>query len=264
MAGRGGVTYDISTGIQTWDGVVPTQCQPDPSILRLSADLAWVPAREPIHADIDARMTDGIGPGMSFANAVLTKDPNSGPIGLVPCAVGGTAINQWQKGEFLYEQLVKRAQMAQQSGGVYRAMLWYQGEADTLSQEDAQLYEGRLKTFFNDLRSDLQTPTLPIFQLALASGEGPYIEEVREGQLNINLQNVKCVDAKGLPLEPDRLHLTTQAQVRLGEMLADVYLGFMPTSSTTNNAPPTSFSTSVPRVLIIAQIFRCLWMFLTF
>ncbi|KAE8674726.1 putative carbohydrate esterase [Hibiscus syriacus] len=263
MAGRGGVTYDISTGTWKWDGVVPTQCQPNPSIFRLSADLAWVPAREPIHADIDARMTDGIGPGMSFANAVLTKDFNFGPIGLVPCAVGGTSINQWQKGELLYEQLVKRAQMAQQSG-VYRAILWYQGEADTLSQEDADLYEARLKTFFNDLRSDLNAPTLPIFQVALASGEGPYIEEVREGQLNISLQNVKCVDAKGLPLEPDRLHLTTQAQVRLGKMLADAYLGFMPSSSTTNNAPSTRFSTSVPRVLIIAQFFRGLWMILTF
>ncbi|GMI82665.1 hypothetical protein like AT3G53010 [Hibiscus trionum] len=263
MAGRGGVANDASTGVPTWDGVVPPQCQPNPSIFRLSADLAWVRAREPIHADIDAGKTDGIGPGMSFANAVLTKEPDFGPIGLVPSAVGGTTINEWQKGEFLYEQLVKRAQMAQQSGGVYRAMLWYQGEADTVSQEDAELYEGRLKTFFNDLRSDLHAPTLPIFQVVLASGEGPYIEEVREAQLNIGLQNVKSVDAKALPLEPDRLHLTTQAQVRLGEMLADSYLGFMSKSLTSNNAP-INFSSSVLRSLIIAQLFRCLWMILTF
>ncbi|KAL4280408.1 hypothetical protein GQ457_03G039840 [Hibiscus cannabinus] len=262
MAGRGGVTFDASTGVLTWDGVVPPQCQPNPSIFRLSANLAWVPAREPIHADIDSTKTDGIGPGMSFANAVLTKNPNFGPIGLVPCAVGGTAINEWQKGEFLYDRLVKRAQMAQQSG-VYKAMLWYQGEADTISQEDAELYEVRLKTFFNDLRSDLNAPTLPIFQVVLASGEGPYIEEVREAQLNISLQNVKFVDAKALPLEPDRLHLTTQAQVRLGEMLADAYLGLMPRPVTSNNAP-TNFSTCVARFLIIAQLLRCLWLILSF
>nr|KJB58573.1 hypothetical protein B456_009G215800 [Gossypium raimondii] len=164
MAGRGGVANETSTGIGTWDGVVPPQCQPNPSIFRLSADLAWVKAREPIHSDIDARKTDGVGPGMSFANAVLTKDPNFGVVGLVPCAVGGTTISQWQKGEFLYEQLVKRAEMAQQSGGVYRAMLWYQGEADTVNEEDVELYKGRLKTFFDDLRSDLHAPLLPIFQ----------------------------------------------------------------------------------------------------
>ncbi|PPS03951.1 hypothetical protein GOBAR_AA16717 [Gossypium barbadense] len=235
MAGRGGVANETSTGIGTWDGVVPPQCQPNPSIFRLSADLAWVKAREPIHADIDARKTDGVGPGM-----------------LLP-------MRQWQKGEFLYEQLVKRAEMAQQSGGVYRAMLWYQGEADTVNEEDVELYKGRLKTFFDNLRSDLHAPLLPIFQVILASGEGPYIEEVREAQLNIGLPNVKCVDAKGLPLEPDDLHLTTQAQVRLGEMLADAYLRFKPRSLQSNNVP-TPCSNFVPFFIITAQF---LWIILT-
>ncbi|XVE94964.1 hypothetical protein REPUB_Repub02eG0055300 [Reevesia pubescens] len=242
MAGRGGVSNDTSTGVATWDGVVPSQCQPNPSIFRLSADLAWVRAHEPIHADIDAKKTDGIGPGMSFANAVLTKDPNFGLVGL----------------------LVKRAQMAVQSGGVYKAMLWYQGETDTLNQEDVELYKGRLKRFFNDLRSDLNSPMLPIFQVTLASGEGPYIEEVREAQLKIGLPNLKSVDAKGLPLEPDGLHLTTPAQVRLGEMLADAFLRFTPSSLLSNDAP-INFSSFVPcYFLIIAQIFRCLWMIITF
>ncbi|XP_022772216.1 probable carbohydrate esterase At4g34215 [Durio zibethinus] len=262
MAGRGGVANDTSTGIPTWDGVVPPQCQPNPSIFRLSADLAWVQAREPIHADIDARKTNGIGPGMSFANAVLSKDPNFGLVGLVPCAIGGTTISEWQKGEFLYEQLVKRAQMALQSG-VYRAMLWYQGETDTINQDDVELYKGRLKRFFNDLRSDLHAPMLPIFQVALASGEGPYIEEVREAQLKTGLPNVKCVDAKGLPLEPDRLHLTTPSQVKLGEMLADAFLRFIPSPLQGNDASP-NFSSFVPYFLMIVQIFRCLWMTITF
>ncbi|XVF36341.1 hypothetical protein REPUB_Repub19eG0050100 [Reevesia pubescens] len=263
MAGRGGVTNDTATGISTWDGVVPPQCQPNPSIFRLSADLAWVRAHEPLHADIDAKKTNGVGPGMSFANAVLTKDSNFGLVGLVPCAIGGTSISEWQKGEFLYEELVKRTQMALQSGGIYKAMLWYQGETDTINQEDAELYKGRLQSFFNDLRSDLQAPILPIFQVALASGKGLYIEEVREAQLNIGLLNVKCVDAKGLPLEPDGLHLTTPAQVRLGEMLADAFLRFKPSSLSSNHAP-TSFSSFVSYFLIIAQIFRCLWMIISF
>ncbi|OMO95238.1 Adenosylhomocysteinase [Corchorus olitorius] len=64
------------------------------------------------------------------------------------------------------DSVVKRAQMAVQSGGVYKAMLWFQGESDTLNQEDAELYKGRLKSFFNDLRSDLKVLSLPIFQIA--------------------------------------------------------------------------------------------------
>lgn len=60
--------------------------------------------------------------------------------------------------------------------------------------------------------------------MAIASGDSRYIEKVRGAQLGINLPNVVCVDAKGLPLKEDHLHLTTEAQVRLGLMLADAYL----------------------------------------
>ncbi|KAE8707920.1 hypothetical protein F3Y22_tig00110369pilonHSYRG00018 [Hibiscus syriacus] len=166
MAGRGGVANDSATGIPRWDGDIPPQCQPNPSMFKLSANMTWVEAREPIHADIDAKKTNGIGPGMPFANAVLTKDPNIGLVGSVTCAIGGTSISRWQKGEFLYEQLVKRARLALQSGGGYKAMLWYQGEIDTIHKQDVELYGGRLKRFFHDWRSDLQAPMLPIFQLA--------------------------------------------------------------------------------------------------
>lgn len=59
---------------------------------------------------------------------------------------------------------------------------------------------------------------------------------MREAQLGMNLPNVKCVDAKGLPLEPDNLHLTTPSQVQLGEMLADAFLQYLP-GPIMSNAP---------------------------
>ena len=62
-------------------------------------------------------------------------------------------------------------------------------------------------------------------QVALASGEGRFVEVVRKAQLEINLPNVKCVDAKGLGLKADNLHLTTTAEVQLGLMLAHAFLG---------------------------------------
>lgn len=67
--------------------------------------------------------------------------------------------------------------------------------------------------------------------MALASGSGPYIEIVRQAQLGIDLLNQKTLDAKGLPLQPDRLHLSTQAQVHLGQMMADAFLKFVPSSN---------------------------------
>jgi len=67
--------------------------------------------------------------------------------------------------------------------------------------------------------------------VALASGSGPYIEIVRQAQLGIDLLNLKTVDAKGLPLQPDGLHLSTPAQVDLGKMMANAFLQFVPSSS---------------------------------
>ncbi|XP_027092385.1 probable carbohydrate esterase At4g34215 [Coffea arabica] len=217
MAGRGGVIDGI------WDGIIPPECKSNPFIRRLSANLSWEEATEPLHRDIDVNKTCGIGPGMAFANSVLQGDPSSGYIGLVPCAVGGTNISQWARGTDLYNQLIRRARAAVQSGGIIRALLWYQGESDTVSFEDARRYKSNLQRFLTDVRSGLQSPILPVFQVALASGEGPYVEIVRQAQLGAELPNVRCVDAKGLELQPDNLHLTAQAQVQLGEMLADAF-----------------------------------------
>lgn len=169
MAGRGGVVNNTKTGITTWDGIVPPQCQPNPSIFRLSADLTWVLANEPLHKDIDYNKTNGIGPGMAFANAILTKEPGFGTVGLVPCAIGGTNISQWAKGGFLYDQLVGRSTVAMQSGGTIRAMLWYQGESDTEYKEDADDYKVNLENFFNNVRDDLNYPMLPIIQVSIKS-----------------------------------------------------------------------------------------------
>ncbi|XP_052188557.1 probable carbohydrate esterase At4g34215 [Diospyros lotus] len=224
MSGRGG-----STTNGTWDGVVPPECRPSSAILRLSAGLKWVEAREPLHQDIDVNATCGVGPGMAFANKLLEKNSSFRVVGLVPCAVGsflGTKISEWGRGTFLYNQLVKRAREAEHDGGRIEAVLWYQGESDTVNLTEAKLYKRRLRHFVEHLRADLRSPQLPVILVALASGQGPYIEKVREAQLGTHLPNVKCVDAKGLQLVPDHLHLSTAGQVRLGEMLADAFLQF--------------------------------------
>ncbi|KAG2257839.1 hypothetical protein Bca52824_077133 [Brassica carinata] len=223
MAGRGGVYNDTAKNITVWDGVIPRECRSNPSILRLTAKLEWEEANEPLHADIDVNKTNGVGPGMPFANRVVNR---FGYVGLVPCSIGGTKLSQWQKGEFLYEETVRRAKaaMVASGGGSYEAVLWYQGESDTVDMVDASVYKNRLVQFFSDLRNDLQHPNLPIIQVALATGAGPYLDAVRKAQLETGLENVHCVDAKGLPLEPDGLHLTTSSQVRLGQMMVDAFL----------------------------------------
>lgn len=221
MSGRGGVLNN------TWDGVVPLQSQPNPSIFRLTANLSWIEARDPLHKDIDVNATCGLGPGMSFANRLLQRDLKRDSLGLVPCAVGGrmgTKISEWGRGSFLYKQLLRRAKVARRGGGSVGGVLWYQGESDTVNELDARMYGRRLINLFNNLRADLGSPLLPIVHVAITSGQGPYVETVRKAQLGLKLKKMRCVDAKGLQLLPDNLHLSTGAQVRLGRMLANAFL----------------------------------------
>ncbi|XP_042753973.1 probable carbohydrate esterase At4g34215 isoform X2 [Lactuca sativa] len=210
MSGRGGVVND------TWDNYIPPESYPNLAILRLSADLNWQLATEPLHRDIDTAKACGVGPGMAFASSLLGKDSTVGVVGLVPCAVGGTNISQWARGGELYKQLIRRAEAALEGGGTIRGLLWFQGESDTVNREDAESYKTRLQNFY--------------LHVALASGEGEYVEMVREGQLGMDLVNLRTVDAKGLSLEPDGLHLTTPSQVSLGHMLADAFLQTRPSA----------------------------------
>ncbi|XP_039173597.1 probable carbohydrate esterase At4g34215 [Eucalyptus grandis] len=63
-----------------------------------------------------------------------------------------------------------------------------------------------------------------IKNVAITSGDRRHMDIERRARLRIKLPNVVCVDAKGLLLKDDRLHLTIHAQVCLGHMMADTCL----------------------------------------
>ncbi|KAF8643965.1 hypothetical protein HU200_066604 [Digitaria exilis] len=226
MGGRGGATSGA------WDGVVPAECRPSPRILRLSPELRWEEAREPLHRGIDLHNVLGVGPGMPLAHAVLRSRrlPPHAAVGLVPCAQGATPIADWARGTPLYERMITRATAAMAMPGPghgdkkLAALLWYQGEADTISRQDAQRYTERMEALVRDVRRDLAMPGLLVIQVGLATGQGKFIDLVRDAQKRVSLPNLSYVDAKGLPVASDYTHLTTQAQVKLGNMLANAYL----------------------------------------
>jgi hypothetical protein len=72
----------------------------------------WLPAVEPLHTD--KPQIAGVGLGMSFA-LELTEKAGIVPVGLVPCAVGGTPLSRWMPGADLYEK--RRAGRRRQGGG---------------------------------------------------------------------------------------------------------------------------------------------------
>jgi len=214
MAGRGLII----------DGVVPVDNTPDPSkVFRLNAQLNWEVARDPLHIDIDLGKPCGVGPGMSFANTVKDR---LGVIGLVPCAKGGTSIKQWEKGGELYEKMIKRAKAALEvgNGGEIKALLWYQGESDTHDLKEAKKYQVRLGKLIENVRADLNMPSLPVLEVIIESSDGPFKDEIIKQQKAFTMPNVVKVDSDGLGLNKDKIHLNTEAEVQMGKRLADAYL----------------------------------------
>ncbi|XP_022158365.1 probable carbohydrate esterase At4g34215 [Momordica charantia] len=244
MAGRGGVEND-RPGHLVWDRYVPPEAQPDPSILRLNPDRQWEVAREPVHEGIDINKTVGVGPAISFAHQLQAKGGSKvGSVGLVPCARGGTLIEQWLKNPgntsaTFYKNFIERIQASDREGGVVRALLWFQGASDAASRDTANRYKNNLKKFFTDIRNDVKPRFLPIIVVQSAvydtfmKHDTHDLPAVRAAQdaVQRELPNVVTIDSLKLVntttsegFNLDRGHFNTKTEIALGKWLADTYL----------------------------------------
>ena len=224
MAGRG-VLADIPPGT----------LGPDPRIRLYGNDGVWRTAAEPIDSDIgqvDPVSGDkdaGVEPGLAFAKAMVARDP-ARPIGLVPCAKGGSGITEWPRAaarDTLYGSCLARARAAMASGRI-AGILWYQGETDAHDTALAIAWAARFTAMIRDFRADLGRPDLPLVVVGIGDQPmtGKYADRfpewriVQDAQAALRLPNQGYVAAAGLPRNPDDLHLTTAAQIRLGAALA--------------------------------------------
>jgi hypothetical protein len=206
MAGRG--TVD------------PTE-QPDPHIFSLGKDMKWQLARDPLHFD---KKQAGVGPGLSFARALVKNDPGI-TIGLVPAAVGGSSLDQWAPGGKLYTDALARAHTAMQSGTI-AGILWHQGESDSDPAKVAT-YGARFAAMITALRKDLGSGNIPVimgelgrFRLRNASGAfNAALPSIASG-----VPNCGYVTSEGLTDRGDHLHFDTASQHTLGQRYAAEYL----------------------------------------
>ena len=202
---------------------VPTLSDPRISMFR---DGSWMAAREPLHTDKPA--IAGVGLAMSFAAELLAGDPEA-PVGLIPCAVGGTPLSRWMPGADLYENALSTARLAL-GGGSLRGILWHQGEGDSGSADAAASYGRRFGDMIGALRSQLSANGA-----AVIAGElGPFLDS-REGcefahlvnqqlrELESSMPAYGCVSAKGLTDNGDGLHFNSVSLREFGVRYAMKY-----------------------------------------
>ncbi|CAL8464617.1 g4152 [Coccomyxa elongata] len=247
MAGRGGVTQS-SNGIKVFDGIGP---DPDPRVLCFNAADRWVQAKEPMHADIDTTKVNGVGPGLIFAKELLSLQHSTGDeIGLVPCAIGATSMDEWLPGTVLYKQMVDRALKSVETypnsdGKIVRlrGLLWYQGESDTNSTEAVEKFPSKLKTFFTTFWNQIGAPQDFIIQQVQVTCRimvaTEYVEQLRHAQLDVGAAmqhpRVWTVDANGLAIKDDGVHLTRDSQYILGTALAKQHIAIIAGSASPAN-----------------------------
>jgi hypothetical protein len=204
-------------------------------------DYRWRRAAEPIDspaAQVDRVSLDpkvGYSPASPFCRE-LRAEGFEEPIGLVPCARGGSALSEWRRSledSTLYGSLLKRARAASTRGSL-AGLLWYQGEEDaalTPSRPGLTLFhEGWGREFARlvaDLRRDLGAPALPVVFASLASTRTPALHpfwrSVQEEQQQVRLPFSACVRMADLPLQ-DTVHLSTAGVEEAGKRFARAWL----------------------------------------
>ncbi|RXM39514.1 acetylxylan esterase [Chryseobacterium sp. CH21] len=188
--------------------------------IKMQRNGLWQIMSEPINFD---RPSSGVSLASSFA-AAWRLDHEQDEIGLIPCADGGTSLDDWAVGGSLFENAVSQARLAQRTSEI-KGILWHQGENDC-SPEKAAQYQEKFAVIMDTLRQELKIPEVPL----IIGGLGDFLPNGIFGQyfthyslVNRELEdfaqshkNCYFVTAKGLTANPDSIHFNAQSQRVLG------------------------------------------------
>lgn len=100
----------------------------------------------------------------------------------------------------------------------------YQGESDAVAERIDE-FKAASENVLQSLRTALGAPALPIVQVAITctSPKTPFASEINALQRQIELPSLATVDATGLQLQQDGVHLTTEAQKELAQRLFNTF-----------------------------------------
>lgn len=205
MAGRGFINE------------VPMICNERILMLR---NAGWQMMAEPINYD---RPNAGIGLAGSFA-AMWCMEHEGEQIGLIPCAEGGSSLDDWAVDKNLFKNAVIQAGFAMQDSELI-GILWHQGESDSYGG-GYQTYYKKLQVIIESLRKELNAFEVPLIIGGLGNflGKNGFGLNCTEYEL-VNEQLLKfareqensCfVTAEGLIPNPDGIHMDAVSQRRFG------------------------------------------------
>lgn len=192
----------------------------------------WQTMSEPINPDraiFTGRFHSGTSLAASFANQIATE--NECQVGLIPCADGGTRLNQWMPGEILFDHAVLMTRLAMRTSRL-AGILWHQGESDCNDPALVDTYKERFLTMITALRRELGAEEIPVIIGELSEKIDP--EHVGRGvqiprmngifhEIASELPFCAVASSKDLTLKPDGLHFNAVSLREFGLRYAAEY-----------------------------------------
>lgn len=152
-------------------------------------------------------------------------------VGTIPCAKDSSTVQEWQKGEPLYEDCLFMIKQAILSGAEINGILVSQGEANTSSKELADswipLWENSLYNLMTDY-GDLEHSTGVIFAqlgydpLTTRNTHWQYLHDIQT-KILLNNPTFKMIVTDDLGKKPDNIHFTTTSNKIIGQRFASAW-----------------------------------------
>lgn len=184
----------------------------------------WYPFYVPVNCD---RPFSGISLAESFADAYSKEHPDV-EVGLIPCADGGTKLDDWAVGSLLFDHAVYMSKLAQRTS-VIKGVLWHQGESDC-SDELYPLYETKFRVIMDTMKAELGLETTPFLLGGLGDFWAAFFGNENYKNVNSALQKLSSenaftgyVSAEGLAPKPDCLHFSAKSLREFGLRYYDVF-----------------------------------------
>lgn len=212
MAGRG-----------FFDEAVPV----DGSRIKVMRNGRWWEFFRPVNPD---RPFSGVCLAESFAEKYA--DEFSVDVGIIPCADGGTSLEQWKEGGLLFDNAVNCAKLAKRTSHIV-AVLWHQGEADS-HDHLYPTYRARFEAIMAALRREAGLENVPF----ILGGLGDFVENCEmfpelKNYRHVNAQLMEVAEndplvgfatAQGLTSNPDSLHFNAKSLHEFGLRYFEEYL----------------------------------------
>ena len=159
----------------------------------------------------------------SFAKAYASEHEGV-DVGVIPCADGGTNLDQWEEGSLLFDNAVNCAKLALRTSHLV-AILWHQGEGDC-GNDLYPLYLKKITAIMSALRKELNAQNVPL----IVGGLGDFLKDRIESPQLVNYTYINealekfaqitpytaFASAKGLTANPDNLHFNSKSLQEFG------------------------------------------------